>query len=75
MTLYVKQTSDQRWITKEMTKKIEIIQGFDPVEVEKKVNAFCANNDISVEDIKFRTEVDPSGGLFYIFVVIYEVKE
>lgn len=40
MTLYVKQTSDQRWITKEMTKKIEIIQGFDPVEVEKKVNAF-----------------------------------
>lgn len=65
-----------------MTKKIEkieIIQGGDPVEVEKKVNAFCANNDISVEDIKFRTEIDPTGGfglrLFYIFVVIYEVKE
>ena len=58
-----------------MTKKIEIIQGFDPVEVEKKVNAFCANKYISGENIKFRTEVDPSGELFYIFVVIYEVKE
>lgn len=58
-----------------MAKKIEIIQGFDPVEVEKKVNAFCANKDISGENIKFRTEVDPSGGLFYIFVVIYEVKK
>lgn len=54
-----------------MTKKIEIIQGFNPVDVEEKVNAFCANTDISVEDIIFRTEVDPSGGLFYIFVVIY----
>lgn len=58
-----------------MAKKIEIIQGFNLVEVEKKVNAFCANKDISGEDIKFRTEVDPSGELFYIFVVIYEVKE
>lgn len=54
---------------------IEIIQGFDPVNVEEKVNAFCANTDISVKDIKFRTEVDPSGGLFYVFVVVYEVKE
>lgn len=55
-----------------MTVKIEIIQGFNPVDVEEKVNVFCANNDISVKDIKFRTEVDPSGGLFYIFVVMYE---
>ena len=55
-----------------MTKKIEIIQGFNPIDVEEKVNAFCANNHISVEDIKFRTEVDSSSGLFYIFVVIYE---
>lgn len=53
--------------------KIEIIQGFNPVEVEEKVNVFCANIDISVKDIKFRTETDPSGGLFYIFVVVYEV--
>lgn len=58
-----------------MTKKIEIIQGFNPVDVEKQVNAFYANKDISGEDIKFRTEVDPSGELLYIFVVIYEVKE
>ena len=58
-----------------MTMKIEIIQGFNPVDVEEKVNVFCANNDISVKDIKFRTEVDPSGGLFYIFVVMYEIKE
>lgn len=56
-----------------MTKKIEIIQGFNPVDVEEKVNIFCANTDISVVDVKFGTEVDPSGGLFYIFVVIYEV--
>lgn len=55
-----------------MAMKIEIIQGFNPVDVEEKVNVFCANNDISVKDIKFRTEVDPSGGLFYIFVVMYE---
>lgn len=25
-----------------MTMKIEIIQGFDPVDVEEKVNVFCA---------------------------------
>ena len=56
-----------------MTMKIEIIQGFNPVDVEEKVNVFCANNNISVKDIKFRTEVEPLGGeLFYIFVVVYE---
>lgn len=58
-----------------MTKKIEIIQGYDPVEVEKKVNAFCANKYISGENIKFRAVVDPLGAVLYIFVVIYEVKE
>ena len=54
-----------------MAKKIEIIQGYDPVEVEKKVNTFCANKYISGEDIKFRTVVDPLGAVLYIFVVMY----
>ena len=58
-----------------MSKKIEIIQGFNHVDIQEKVNAFCANKDISGENIKFRTEVDHLGRLVYIFVVIYEVKE
>lgn len=59
-------------------KKIEIIQGFNPCEVEEKVNNFCAREDIYVRDIKFRTEVSHGGitdELFYIFVIVYEVQE
>lgn len=59
-------------------KKIEIIQGFNPSEVEEKVNNFCAREDIYVRNIEFRTEVSRCGitdELFYIFVIVYEVQE
>ena len=58
-------------------KQIEIIQGFNPSEVEEKVNNFCAREDIYVRDIKFRTEVSNGeiSELFYIFVVVYDVED
>ena len=58
-------------------RQIEIIQSFNPNEVEQKVNSFCAREDIYVRDIKFRTEVSNGeiSELFYIFVVVYDVQD
>ena len=59
-------------------RQIEIIQSFNPNEVEQKVNSFCAREDIYVRDIKFRTEVSHhviTDELFYIFVVVYDVED
>ena len=58
-------------------RQIEIIQSFNPNEVEQKVNSFCAREDIYVRDIKFRTEVSNGeiSELFYIFVVVYDVED